>query len=528
MRAFDRPGRSPVIAENGMAATSHPLGTATALEILREGGNAADAALAASATLAVVEPHMTGIGGDCFAIVAEPDGTLHGLNGSGRAPASVDPDWYRERAIAQMPRIGAHSVTAPGAVRAWEMLAGRFGTLGLDRLFADAVRYAQDGFAIHQRVAWDWPRFAEEMAEDEGARRHYLADGRAPKAGTRWHSPALARTLQAIARGGADAFYEGPVAAEIAATVRAKGGFLSEEDLAAVTAEWVSPLSVPYGDHALYELPPNGQGVTALILANLLQHLGAGRLGADSAERLHMEIEAGRLAYAVRDHLVADPDAMTVPAEHLLSDAYAASLAAGFDPERRNPSISLPPAPDSDTVYLTVVDRDRRAVSFINSLYGGFGARIVTPDSGVTLQNRGSGFTLEPGHPNELGPGKRPMHTIIPAMATRNGRPAITFGVMGGAYQPMGHASLLSSIVDHGMDPQAAIDLPRIFWSGDGTLEAESGICEEARRELAARGHAVRDVQLPFGGAQAIVIDAESGFLIAGSDPRKDGLALGW
>lgn len=528
MRQFDRPGRSPVIAENGMAATSHPLATATAIETLREGGNAVDAALAASAVLAVVEPHMTGIGGDCFAIVAEPDGTLHGLNGSGRAPAGADAARYRERGHAEVPETGALSVTVPGAVKAWETLAARFGTQGFERLFAPAIRYAEEGFAIYPRVAWDWARYTGELAADAGAARHCLDGGRAPEVGARWRSPALAGTLRTVAAGGARAFYEGAIAAEMAATVQAGGGFLSEEDLAAVEADWVRPVSVDYGGHDVFELPPNGQGITALILFNILRALGADRLEADSPERLHMEIEAGRLAYAVRDHLVADPAAMTVAPEALVSQAYADELAAGFDAGRRNPAVALPRQPGADTIYLTVVDRDRRAVSFINSLYGGFGAKLVTPRSGIALHNRGACFTLEEGHPNELKPGKRPMHTIIPAMATRGGRVSAAFGVMGGAYQPMGHAHVFSNIVDHGMDPQAAIDHPRAFWGDDGVVEAESGVSEAARRFLKERGHAVRVAQRPFGGGQAILIDAETGFLVAGSDPRKDGLALGW
>lgn len=528
MRIFDRPGRSPVIAENGMAATSHPLATASALQILREGGNAVDAALAASATLCVVEPHMTGIGGDCFAIIAEPDGTLHGLNGSGRAPAGADAAALRARGLDKMPRMGALSVTAPGAVRAWEALADRFGTLGFDRLFADAIRYADEGFPVHQRVARDWLAQVADLARDKGAAMHYLCGGRAPAPGARWRSPALGRTLKTIAQDGAQAFYHGEIAAEMAATVQAGGGFLSEADLDAVTADWVRPIACSYAGHDVYELPPNGQGITALILLNLLRRLDAGNLGTDSVERYHMEIEAGRLAYAVRDHMVADPDSMAVPVETLLSEEYTERLARQFDPEQRNPSITLPPVPDADTVYLTVVDRDRRAVSFINSIYNAFGAKVVTPRSGVALQNRGCAFTLEEGHPNALGPNKRPMHTIIPAMAMREGKASVSFGVMGGGFQPLGHAHVFSNLADHGMDPQAALDHARLFWADDGALEAESGIGVRMLARLQEMGHDVRPAVQPHGGGQVIVIDHESGFLVGGSDPRKDGLALGW
>jgi gamma-glutamyltranspeptidase/glutathione hydrolase len=529
MRNFDLPGRSPVIAENGMAATSHPLATATALSVLRDGGNAVDAAIAASAVLAVVEPHMTGIGGDCFVILAEPDGTVHGLNGSGRSAAGAQAGWYRAQGFSKVPAYGPHAVTVPGAVMAWEVLAQRFGTRGFDGLFADAIRYAEDGFAIHPRVARDWPNHVADLAADEGGRRHYLVDGQAPAAFTRMKLPSLARTLRRIAAEGSRAFYEGAIGAEMASTVQAKGGFLDEADLAAVTADWVGTITTDYRGQTVHEIPPSGQGVTALIILNLMTELGADRFAPGSAERHHLMIEAARLAYAVRDREVADPSAMSGTTGQILSPAFTQALAKGFDPERRNTALSLPPLPHADTVYLTVVDRDRRAVSFINSIYSGFGARIVTPESGIVLQNRGACFSLEEGHPNEIGPSKRPMHTIIPGMATKAGRPSIAFGVMGGAYQPMGHALVLSNMLDHGMDPQEAIDHPRLFWGDDDrVLEAETGIPQAVRAELEAKGHAVRSAAAPLGGSQIIAIDHESGFLVGGSDPRKDGCAAGW
>ncbi len=530
MRPFDLPGRSPVIAENGMAATSHPLATQTALKVLQEGGNAVDAALAASATLCVVEPHMTGIGGDCFAILAEPDGAVHALNGSGRAAAGVDAARLRAEAGTAMPQTGAHTVTVPGAVDAWEKLAVRFGTLPFHRLFADAIRYGEEGFAVHARVARDWARHADALAQDEGGRLHWLKEGRAPRHGDRHRAPALAATLRAIAAGGARAFYEGPVAAEIAATVRAKGGTLDEADLAAVQAEWVEPIAAPYAGHEVLELPPNGQGITALILLRLLDALDARRYGPDTLERWHLEIEAGRLAYSVRDLMVGDADAMAADARRLLEDDnFIALLAAQFMPDQRNPSIALPQLPSASTVYLSIVDRDRRAVSFINSLYSSFGSKIVTPRGGFALQNRGACFTLEEGHPNEFGPRKRPMSTIIPALALLDGQAAISFGVMGGAYQPMGHAHVLSNMLDHAMDPQEAIDHPRLFWSeDDGVLEAERGIPGAVREGLVSLGHSVRAAESPHGGAQMVHIDREEGFLIGASDPRKDGCAMGW
>mgnify|MGYP000882986152 CR=1 FL=1 len=528
MRRFDLPGRSPVYAENGMAATSHPLATMSAIDVLRRGGNAVDAAIAASATLCVVEPQSTGIGGDCFAIVVEPDGTVHGLNGSGRAPAAVDADRLRAKGYSEIPEFGPHAVTVPGAVRAWETLLGKLGTLPFEALFADAIRYCTDGFAVHPRVAWDWARREAALATDTGAAQHYLVNGKAPAAGTRQRQPALAATLRKIARDGAKAFYEGEIGAEIAATVRGLGGCLSEADLASNEADWVQPIGARFAGHEILEIPPNGQGITALIMFRLIEAIGTAGGDPDSAARHHLEIEAGRLAYSVRDHLVADPTTMTTTPAELLSDALIDRLAARFDPKRRNPDVSLPPLPKSDTIYLTVVDRDRRAVSFINSTYDSFGSGIVTPVSGVTLQNRGACFSLAKGHPNELGPGKRPMHTIIPAMALAGGEAAVSFGVMGGDYQPMGHVHVFANLALHGMDPQAAIDHPRLFWAADGVLQAEAGIAAGLRRDLEALGHRVTDAERPHGGGQMIAIDRASGFLIGGSDPRKDGMAAGW
>ena len=527
MRRFDRPGRSPVYAENGMVATSQPLATTAALDILRRGGNAVDAAIAASAVLCVAEPQSTGIGGDCFAIVVEPDGTVHGLNGSGRTAAGADPDWYRAEGFRAMPESGPHPITVPGAVKAWETLGRRLGTMPFEALFADAIRLAEEGFAVSPRVAWDWERSVALLAGDEGARRHYLIDGRAPVVGERMRQKALGATLRRIARDGAQAFYEGPVAAEIAATVQKLGGFLSEADLAAVEADWVDPIAAHFAGHDVLEIPPNGQGITALIMFRLLAKIGTAH-DHDSTERYHLEIEAGRLAYSVRDHMVADSAAMTATPAQLLSDAFIGKLAARIDRKRRNGDISLPPLPRSDTVYLTVVDREWRAVSFINSTYNNFGSGVVTPASGITLQNRGADFRLEKGHPNELAPRKRPMHTIIPAMALKDGSAVVSFGVMGAAFQPMGHVHVFSNLALYGMDPQEAIDHPRLFWAQDGAIETEAGISEEVRSGLRERGHQVRDTGRPLGGGQMIVIDRKNGFLIGGSDPRKDGMAAGW
>ena len=528
MRNFQLPGRSPVIAENGLVATSHPLASVTALEVLKEGGNAVDAAIAAAATLAVVEPHMTGIGGDCFAIICQPNGHIVGLDGAGRAASKADAAWYAENGFAEIPAHSPHSVTVPGAVRGWETLLVLHGTMDFRRLLRDAIRYAEEGYAVAPRVAFDWAKQAATLKLDEGARRHFLFDGEAPRVGQRHRQPALAGVLREIAKRGASAFYTGAVAAEIAATVQAGGGFLSEQDIAGCRSAAVNPLSVAYREHELHELPPSGQGMVALIMLNLLDIMDARRFADMSAERYHCEIEAARLAYSVRDAWLADPDSMPVKADRLIAREFAETLAQQFDVGKRNDSLVLPALPDSDTVYLTVVDRNRMAVSFINSIYGPFGSQIVTPETGIVLQNRGSCFSADPSHPNAIGPNKRPMHTIIPAMVTKDGLPAISFGVMGGSYQPTGHAHVLSNMLDYGMDPQAAIDHPRVFWDGEGVIRAEAGLPEPVMEGLKAMGHPVARADGPHGGGQAIVIDRESGFLIGGSDPRKDGCSLSW
>ncbi|MER9436126.1 gamma-glutamyltransferase family protein [Mesorhizobium sp. M0618] len=528
MRRFDLPGRSAVIAANGIAATSHPLASATALSVLRERGNAVDAAIAAMATLAVVEPHMTGIGGDSFAIVAEPNGRVHGLNGSGRAAAGAKLDWYIDAGFSEIPQHSAHSVTVPGALRAWEMLHEQFGSIAFERLFADAIAYAEDGCPVAPRVAFDWAKEAVRLGRDAGARQHYLLNGRTPLAGEKIRLPALAATLRLIAKFGSKALYEGSVAAEIVEVVQAQGGVLTEEDLASVRPDWVQPIGADYAGQKVLELPPNGTGMVALILFNLLEILGTRRMPPDSADRYHCEIEAARVAYAVRDTMLADPDCMSVSVKELTSPAYAERLAGKIDPLRRNPDLELPPLPGAHTVYLTVADRDGQVVSLISSISGVFGSQIATPRSGILLHNRGGSFRVEVGHPNAIGPGKRPMHTIIPAMAVEDGKVSVSFGVMGGAFQPMGHAHVFANFADYGMDPQEAIDHGRLFWDDSGSLGFEAGIRAGVLETLKLMGHRVHAASTPWGGAQMIVIDHKRGCYIAGSDPRKDGQAVGY
>jgi gamma-glutamyltranspeptidase/glutathione hydrolase len=525
-RDFQLPGRSQVIACEAMAASSHPLATLAAIDTLRAGGSAADAAVTAIATLCVVEPHMTGIGGDCYCLVSRPGQPVWGYNGSGRSGSAASAEALVEQGLRAIDGDSIHAVTVPGAVDAWEAILKAHGRVGLDRALAPAIRHADGGFPAAARVAFDWAKAVARISRDPGASRHYLFDGRAPNEGDVVKLPALAATLKAIGAQGARAFYEGPIAEEMAATVSKRGSFLTPEDFARHRGDVVTPITTNYRGVDLVEIPPNGQGLTALVLLNILERFDLAALDPLGAERFHLLLEAARLAYAVRNTHVADPEHMHTPVAALLDKTFAASLASKIDPARR---VALPnaPKPGGDTVYVTVVDRDRMAVSLINSLFSGFGVGIATERTGILLNNRGACFTLEPDHPNVFGPGKRPMHTIIPALAFRGGRCELSYGVMGAHYQPMGHATVLTNMVDHGMDVQTAIDAPRAFPEGEQT-GIERGIPAATVQGLRARGHDVVMRQLPYGGSQAIRIDWERGVLIGGSEPRKDGCALGY
>jgi gamma-glutamyltranspeptidase/glutathione hydrolase len=510
-----------------MAATSHPLATAAALDVLKRGGNALDAAITATALMCVVEPAMTGIGGDCFALIHKPGAGLIALNGSGRAPATASAAWFAERGITSIEQTSAHAVTIPGAVDAWARLLADHGTITLAAALEPAIDAARHGFPIQPRVGSDWAGLSDKIAKHAGARRHLMIDGRIPRAGDMMRMPALAATLERIAREGRDAFYTGPIAEDMVATLRALGGCHAMSDFAAQASTYVTPISVPYRDVVLHELPPNNQGVVALMALKVLERIGP--LGTDPHDpvRVHALFEIARHAYAVRDAYVADPDMADVPLEFLLSDRLAATIAGRIDLTRRTPDLGPIPRPaGSDTIYMTCVDRAGMAVSFINSLFAGFGSGIVTETTGIVLQNRGAGFVTTPDHPNAIAPRKRPLHTLVPAMATRNDLPVLSFGVMGGAYQPIGHVQVLSNRLDYGLDIQQAIDHPRVFYEGDRVL-VESAVPQAVRSALARMGHEVGERADPWGGAQAIEIDRTTGILIGGSDPRKDGCALG-
>ena len=525
-RDFQLPGRSPVIACEGMAATSHPLASRVAIETLRAGGNAADAAVAAVAVLCVVEPHMTGIGGDCFAMIHAPDRPVWGYNGSGRAGSSASLDAVLAQGMRMIAPDSIHAVTVPGAIDAWAAILAAHGRFALDRVLAPAIHYGESGFPVAARIAWDWAQAVGKLRADAGAARHLLFDGRPPAEGDVVRLPALAQSLKLIAAQGPRAFYEGPLAQDMLATVAARGSFLAAEDFARHRGEVVAPIATNYRGLDVLELPPNSQGLTALVLLNILERFDLAALDPLGTDRFHLTLEAARLAYAVRDTHIADPAAMRVSPLDLLDKNFAAKLAARIDRATRVP-LPRAPSPGDDTVYLTVVDRDRMAVSLINTLYSTFGVGICTEKTGIMLTNRGACFVLDPDHPNAFGPGKRPMHTIIPALAFRDGRCELSFGVMGAHYQPMGHTQVITNMVDYGMDVQAAIDAPRAFFLGDSAV-VERGLPEATVDGLRARRHDVVRAPSPWGGAQAIGIDWQRGVLIGGSDPRKDGCALGY
>lgn len=529
MRNFQVSGRSPARAKRMMAATSHTAATTAALQVMGKGGNAVDGALAAAGVLSVVEPQMTGIGGDCFAIIAQPDGTLHGVNGSGRAPAMVTADMLRAEGHTKVPFTHVHAITVPGALRAFEYMAGHFGTTRFRNLLEPAITLARDGWLVGDRVAYDFakPESAKQVEADAVLSRVFCPQGRVPVAGDRLVWPQLARTLEIIAANGVDAFYTGDIARDIVAHVRDKGGVMSLLDMANCKADAVAPITADYRGLTVAELPPNGQGVVALIALKILERFELASLDPDGPERLHLELEACRAAYTVRDAFVGDFDT-SVDAEKLYEDAAIDALVAQVDPARRNASFDLPDVPNSDTIYLSTADEEGRMVSLIYSIYGDFGAMTATENTGIVLQNRAACFTLEKGHPNELAGGKRPMHTIIPAMALKNGTPVMTFGVMGGAYQPTGHAHFISNMVDYGMDPQAALDAPRVFWNSQTSEPiVETSYDASLIEALNAKGHAATQAMHPIGGGQAIWRDPETGALTGGSDPRKDGCAAG-
>jgi len=519
--------RSPVLAEN-VVSTSHPLAAQAGLSMLAKGGNAVDAAIAAAATLTVVEPTGNGLGSDAFCILW--DGSeLHGLNASGGAPQG----WTPERFSGQdaMPFRGWESVTIPGAIGAWSALAKRFGTLDLPTLLAPAIGYAETGFTVTPVIGELWQRGADTLSDQPGFAQAFMPGGHSPKAGERFRNPDQAHSLQRIAETDGRAFYEGDLAARIASFAREHGAALTEADLAAFEPEWCGTLSTAYGKNELHEIPPNGQGIAALMALGMLEHLGLGEFDADDPLALHLQIEAIKLAFADLHAFVADRRFMTdVTPEHLIDPGYLATRARLVSRDRAQNH--GPGAPrNGGTVYLTAADASGMMVSFIQSNYAGFGSGVVVPGTGISLQNRGAGFTLEPGHPNEVGPGKRPFHTIIPGFLMQNGAPKMSFGVMGGPMQAQGHVQMVLRTQLWGQDVQTAVDAPRWRFVSGSTVACETALPEKTRARLTDLGHDISvespDSAFGFGGAQLIERLATGGYA-AGSDPRKDGQAVGF
>ncbi len=534
--------RSEVLAVNGMAATSHPLATGVAIDILQAGGNAVDAAIAANAALGLMEPVGNGIGGDLYAIVWDADSKrLYGLNASGRAPAGLTIDLVRSRGHERIPPFGPLPVSVPGCVDGWFELHERFGRLPMRAILKPAIDYANDGFPVTELIAKFWdlsvPRFREYPGFDET----FTLGGRAPRKGEIFRNPRLAKTLGRIAEGGRDEFYKGDIARTVADYMQENGGVLSYKDMATHTSDWVEPVSTNYRGYDVHELPPNGQGIAALQILNILEGYDIAAMGFGSADYLHTLIEAKKLAYEDRARFYADTDFVDVPVDWLISKEYAAERRKLIDPKRAAERYAAGDAAleDGDTTYLTVADADGNMVSLIQSNYRGMGSGMVPGELGFMLQDRAELFSLDETHANALEPGKRPFHTIIPAFVTKDGEPLISFGVMGGGMQPQGHVQIIVNLVDFGMNLQEAGDAARMHHGGSsqptgermhdgGIVNLESGIGEAVRRDLAWRGHVIQhDVGL-YGGYQAIYRDPETGVYAGASESRKDGHAAGY
>lgn len=550
LSALDRPAgrefatRSEVMARHGMACTSQPLATQAAIDVLRKGGSAVDAAIAANAVLGVVEPHVNGIGGDLYAIVYEAKtGKLHGLNGSGRSPYSLTLETFAQRGLKSIPAFGPLPVSVPGCVDGWFQLHGRFGRKPMPDLLSYAIDYARNGFPVADEAAVSWQRVADIYGKFPNVREVYLPGGRAPRRGEVFRNPALADTLGKIAKGGRDTFYRGDIAQVIEESMRRAGGFLTRRDLAEHSSEWVEPVSVNYRGYDVWELPPNGQGICALQMLKLLEGFDFSKIPFGSPEHVHLFVEAKKLAFEDRAKFYADPEYMApgiVP--RLLSKDYAAKRRTLISPDRASARVEAgnPNLKDGDTIYLTVADGDGNMVSFIQSNYRGFGSGMVPDGLGFMLQDRGQLFTLEPGQANTYAPHKRPFHTIIPAFVTREGKPWMSFGVMGGSFQPLGHVEILMNMIDFGMNAQEAGDAPRIDHQGGseptgekvpgvGQIQLESGYSFETIRALMQRGHKVGwAAPGSYGGYQAIRVDATSGVYFGASESRKDGHAAGF
>ncbi|QQP94720.1 gamma-glutamyltransferase [Lysobacter enzymogenes] len=537
--------RSEVYAPHAMAATSHPLTTQIALDVMKAGGSAVDAAIAANAALGLMEPTGNGVGGDLFAIVWDPKTKkLYGYNGSGRSPQSLSLAEFQKRGLKEIPPHGPLPVTVPGAVDGWFALHERFGRKPMAENLAPAIRYAREGHPVHEVIAYYWNASVPRLSKWPGFKEQFTIDGRAPRTGEMWKNPNLAHTLEQIAQGGRDAFYKGDIARTIGAYFKANGGFLSYEDMAAHHGEWVDPVSSNYRGYDVWELPPNGQGIAALQILNILEGYDLKSYGFGSVEHVHLFAEAKKLAFADRARWYADPAfEKSSPVAKLISKDYAAQRRKliSMDKVLKEAQPATPAQLDQgDTIYMTVADADGMMVSLIQSNYRGMGSGMAPPGLGFIFQDRGEQFVLKAGHPNSFAPGKRPFHTIIPAFVTKDGKPWLSFGVMGGAMQPQGHAQILMNMIDFGMNLQEAGDAPRIQHDGStepagqmvamsdgGELDLETGYSYETVRELVRRGHSVRFALGPYGGYQAIMVNPNGGY-VGASESRKDGQAAGY
>ncbi len=534
--------RSEVIAQHGMAATSQPLATQAALDVLKSGGNAIDAAICANALLGLVEPTGNGMGGDLFAIVWDAKTKrLYGYNGSGRSPMSLSMEHFEKAGLKKVPSHGPLSVSVPGCVDGWFALHEKFGSKPMAELLAPTIRYAEEGVPISELIAYYWDKSVPKLSAYPGFANQFTTNGHAPRKGELWRNPGIAATLRQLSEGGRDAFYKGPVAQVIGEYIQANGGFLSAEDMASHKGEWVEPVSTNYRGVDLWELPPNGQGIAALQILNILEAYDLRSMGFGSADYIHHFVEAKKLAFEDRARFYADPSMVEVPVDELISKPYAAKRRKHLNPKRAGKQVPAgnPALGSGDTIYLCTADEEGNMVSLIQSNYRGMGSGMTPPGLGFILQDRGELFDLTPGRPNSYAPGKRPFHTIIPAFATKDGKPWIAFGVMGGATQPQAHAQILINMLDFDMGLQEAGDAPRILHSESsqptgermtdgGELSLESGIEYEAIRELVERKHKIVWKVGPYGGYQAILRDPVSGVYYGASESRKDGQAAGW
>jgi gamma-glutamyltranspeptidase/glutathione hydrolase len=538
-----RATRSAPVARQGMIATSQSLASVAGLKAMQDGGNAIDAAITAAAVLSVVEPSMNGIGGDFFALVYDAKTKkVYGLDSSGRSSHKATAAEFQRRGLQEVPDGGPLSVDVPGVVEGWSQMLTRFGTSSLAKVLQPAIAYAREGFGVHETVAGDWEAAARKLARDPAAARTFLLGGRAPRAGEVFKNENLAKSLELIAREGRDAFYKGALAQAIAADMKSRDGLIDLEDLAAHKADWVEPISTNYRGVELVEMPPSTQGFVALEMLNLMEGFDVKAMGHNSADYLHLVAEAKKIAFADRSAYLADRDAMPKGVlQMLISKEYAAKrrpeinmqkAAAGYTAGPLGGPSAMPPVDFAgrdfgDTIYLTVADEQGNVVSLIQSLFESFGAGIVAGDTGITLHNRGSGFVLTPGHPNQIAPNKRPLHTLVPAMILKDGRPWVSFGVMGGDNQGQAHAQVVANFVDFGMNVRDAGDAARMRHMGSN-LAVESGVSSEVRKALELRGHRITDARGFVGGYQAVMFDPKTGVMMGGSDLRKDGLAIGW